>query len=1125
MGQKRMKIARRIGLAVLLLTACLFVLNFYLTTRLERYLKKELIERTARATDGFYTLAFDRLSVSFFNGELSLEGIRLKPDSTVFRKWAAVDSLPQTYVSTEIGLIDFKGLNLTWRWNFKRLHFNTFEIQAPHVQVYNTSSSRRTEKSGKQAATQTLYDVIAPYINKLSVGTLNLENARVSYIVQNQKTPIVYALDNVSFHAYGFQLDSTSFRSGKLLYCANFDFVTKQPQTLLTNNDFILRTDSIRLSTADSVIYIKNIRLLSKEEEWEKKHQRLSNYVNGQVQTVEVLGIEFQRKEALNYLSARSFDIVNSDIQVFNLINQKADSSVSALSLYDVISPVLHSISIDRIGIENSRLKYSLAVKDVIEEYQLDNLTFRADGFLIDTLSLEKYDLGYIRNFVLDATGIQGQMTARNHRFRIKQMSLNTEEGCFRLEGLQLNPLSVQTHNDYLAGRMDLLRIDGLRYDKGLSVGLLSLVSPRFRYYQVPSSSNAPGATDSLSNSQVDIQGLFGPFFRYLSIAKIDIRQASVALIEQMATDTIIYKLNDFNFFATRFLTKKGMGKDGKQVFRYGDVGFDFSHFDNYLPGKEYRLSIGKGLFSTRNRLLQLQDIRLTPQVGVGKQVPDTYVSLRLPQLQITGFQLPQRFPAERVHIRSFSVDSPDVELFRRSPRTVTERPAASSGADPLYRMLGHLTHQLVLDSFRIKEGHVHYINETAKQPRIEINQKAIHLAINGIHLDNTEPNFRVEAVRLQTRQLEIPLDNGGYHLKIGNLDMGNTYLKLDSLHLVSLYPKMEFAYRQPKHQDWFDVTVGRVALTGMDVPYYFSHHILKAKDLQVDHVVLQNLKNKKIEVPLHLVPMIYSGLQKAPLKLAIENVGIHNFSVVYEELAKQGTRPGKLYFTDLSGRFSGFTNIVSTPNQFIRLDAKGRLMGKGDFTATWMLPVDSLNDRFLLNGQVDSFDLTSLNEIIMPLAPVEIQSGWTKDLVFRMDASSQRGVIHLAFPYRNLKIGILKEKEGEVVHKAFFSRLANLLLKSDNPSSPEKKPDKLREVDIVVVRDPYHSTFNYLWQILQPALAESVGVSQKEQRMAKGAGSLFSKVKKFFGSLFLNDDTQQTGQVESLQGGDHSTP
>ena len=236
MSSRIRKILKHTVIAVLSLAVLFLVLNLFLTGRLERYLKRELIERTANATDGFYRLSFDKLSISFFKGELRLEGISLEPDSKVFEHWAALDSLPDTYVSTRIEVIDFKGINLVWRWNYRQLHFNTFEIRSPEVRVYGSSGSNPlvsglAADTVEHAESKTLYEVISPYIDALSVKTLNLENASISYNVENQVSPIIYTLNNVSFHAYGFMLDSTSSRSGKLLYCDNFDFVTNQPQT------------------------------------------------------------------------------------------------------------------------------------------------------------------------------------------------------------------------------------------------------------------------------------------------------------------------------------------------------------------------------------------------------------------------------------------------------------------------------------------------------------------------------------------------------------------------------------------------------------------------------------------------------------------------------------------------------------------------------------------------------------------------------------------------------------------------------------------------------------------------------------------------------------------------------
>ena len=110
MSSRIWKILKHTVIAVLSLAVLFLVLNLFLTGRLERYLKRELIERTANATDGFYRLSFDKLSISFFKGELRLEGVSLEPDSKVFEHWAALDSLPDTYVSTRIEVIDLREL-------------------------------------------------------------------------------------------------------------------------------------------------------------------------------------------------------------------------------------------------------------------------------------------------------------------------------------------------------------------------------------------------------------------------------------------------------------------------------------------------------------------------------------------------------------------------------------------------------------------------------------------------------------------------------------------------------------------------------------------------------------------------------------------------------------------------------------------------------------------------------------------------------------------------------------------------------------------------------------------------------------------------------------------------------
>jgi len=972
MDKQKKKRLWRIIIATATALGVVILLNIYLTKRLEGLLKHELIERTTLATDGFYTLSFDSLSISFFKGELRLEGIKLKPDSAIFNQWKAKDSLPETYVQTEIDVIDFKGVNLVWRWNYRHLHFNTFEIKSPQVQIIDSDYSERIDNAPSSVKAKTLYELVSPYINVVSVKRMNLENATVSYEAKTDNSPILYALDDVSFHAYGFRLDSLSSKSGKLLYCDDFDFVTNQAQTLLTNNDFLLKSDSIRLSTEDSIIYIGRINLILQEELWKERSQRPRNSLDGQIETVEVNGVAFKRENALNFLKARTFSIRSSNVHAVNLEGEKrgqnqsaksgstsvnADSLIQALSLYEIISPVLHSVAIDQIGIEKTKLKYTVAVNDSLEVYTLNNFELRAKGFQIDSLSEVGTDLKYFQSVAFEAVGINAMMTSKNQRFDVKRMALDTEKGHFYLEGVHADPLSTKNRTNSISGTVDTISLDGINYSKGLIAG------------------------------QINLHGL----------------------------DVDYYKSTD------------------------------------------------------------------------------TCISLRIPQAMTKGLNYQLNTNEGTANMTSFHLLSPDIRVIK------TSKPTMDYHIRLKYLNFEDASWDKDGFDLGLAEINVDYLSLTKDTFRYEQVKDTTYLAVKGFHINSDWKTYRLDDIRFLTHNLSIPIDNGFFSLNIGSLSIDKKKLILDRFHLESPYSMMEFAYRHPRNDDWFDVKVGHLELIDIDIPAYFSNNMIRMKQAVVNDVELLNFRNQKEPPPRRIVPMIYEGIQKAPVKIDIPQLDVNNFMVTYYELAKKGDEPGKLYITDMNGRFTGFTNVVTAPEQFIRLDAEGKFMGKGDFEATWMLPVDSMHDQFLLHAHLKEFDLRGLNELIVPLAGAEVESGWTHDFIFDMDASSKGGTIQMQFPYQNLKANLLKKKEDELEKNSFTSFLVNTVVRNNNPPHPDKADSELRESHITIVRDPYHSTFNYFWQMLRPALMESVGVSEGTQKFGKGVMKIISGIKGIF--------------------------
>lgn len=493
--------------------------------------------------------------------------------------------------------------------------------------------------------------------------------------------------------------------------------------------------------------------------------------------------------------------------------------------------------------------------------YKLANFDFRANDFRIDSVSEAQHGFWYSRAFSFEATGIEGVMTARNHRFTVKRMALDTESGDFNLEQIRLRPLSVRGQNDYMTGSIDTVGIRGLLYDKGISARLLKIDRPNLRYVMAPSFNKKGVKSVKPVNSRVDVEAILNPFLRYLSVKRVSLNHAYVTVDDKNRPDPITYKLNDFNFFATDILVNRQTGKGSGLFFDYGNMGFNFSRFDNYLPGKEYRLSVRKGQFSTIKGILELQDIKLLPQDTAEKKAK-TYIRFSSPRLRIGGLKrIPERLD-RNIRVASFRVDSPDVRVSRPDGSGVSalfkslalegiswdstllklgsvclESPVADiysshfhdtlshqteAGSADFYTALGKVAGRVSLGRFSLTDANIRYAYYGKSDSLQHQKLDTTNLFVEGLAVDTRLRTYKLDDIRFSTRNLVFPLDNGFYALKVGGIDLTGSSAVIDHIRLISPYPKMQFAYLQPHHKDWFDVSVGQVALTGIDLPSYF---------------------------------------------------------------------------------------------------------------------------------------------------------------------------------------------------------------------------------------------------------------------------------------------------------------
>lgn len=1265
-------------LAILIVTG--FLLNWFLTYSLEDTLKRKLRDEVSKATDGFYDFSYDKLTIGLFSGELSIQGVELIPDSLVFEQWKNGDSLPDIYFKVHLEEIHFKGLNLTWQKDYRNLAFSLFEIKTPDVKVYQPLNSRVEQPSDSQPTKQpkTLYEMISMYINVLSVERIKLQDANIFYTIEDTISPITYALRDANLNAYRFRLDKDSYSSGKLLYSDGFEFEAEKPQQLLHSKELILNTANIRLSTLDELVKIEGVHLHPSKDYWEDRAEKTGGYIDAEIRSVIIKGIKFKREQTLNYLDADSFNISSTDIKYLSVkkdgLPQQSDNVQSdtvndqqVWSLYSFVSPIFQQVAIGKIGIEKTKFNYTLTQNGKTDVYSLDQFDFHANNFLLNSMSEKQMKFWFVDNFNLSASNIEGLVESNNSDVKVATLSLDTENKHFNISDITVKPIvTTNVSKDYYSGDIKSIDITGLNYDTGISALQLKIESPNIEYFRVSDNTNNSDNNlerDSLVISE-DLFSIFNPYADYLSVKNINLSGANVTLHDLKTKES--YQIKDMNFYALRFLIDENTRKNQRYLFTCDDVGLSFKDFDNLLPGGDYRLKIKNTNISTLTGLLLLQNVQLIPQKKSWVKPPDTYYSINVPLLKITGFNNDSFIDNEIVKVKSLTLNSPQIEIIKTSHSTknngsrdishnelfsriksltidtvdikkvsldyfdlikgdslqaslqafrlhalewnthrnltvnefvvespeinllsqqkqaheehhtqahnqlfklfgdsvairkfivssgkfniqkpdskvklgletfaisdfswnkkseksnlhiasfdiqkpildvnknyyrkdIDTKPEKKNGKD-VYSIFAPYADQLSINHFNLTDAHVSLTHSLDASQQENRTLNTTNLDISGLSLNVKEHKMNMDDINFNTKDLYFPIMNGLYTIGIDEVDISKkrSSFALSGVKMISAYPKMDFAYMNPTHMDWFDVVTGDIVFSGVDYESYFSDNIIKAKHLVVKDVMLQNMKNKKIYTPPKMQPLIYTKLYDLPFGIFVDTTDVFNFSVVYEELPKKGSTLGVISFMGMNAKINGLTNMASYPQQFMRLDANGMLMGKGYFTATWDMPASPDYDCFILAGHVHRFDLRDLNQIVTPLGNAEVKSGILNDLKFKTEASSKDASVDMTFLYNDLQVNVFKGNGKEGTNK-FVTNIANALIRSNNPNKKGKKP---REAYAYIERDPYHSTFNYFWQILQPPLVESVGISQKQQNFAKKVAGFFAKVKGFF--------------------------
>lgn len=1013
----------------------------------------------------YLLLNLDRIYLNTKDSAIFVGGVDLQ---TKEEEWNQRFSKFGSYASMKVAGIEVNGIAFSRKGGYNFLDCADFCIESPKIEYYDVIDEKLEKKLKVQDESKSgawsLYSITSPIIERLSINQIDIENANFTYVRTEDQLSDLYTLNKLDFHAYRFAIDSLAKDQNIVNYVEDFTIEASDVQSHISSRNTVLTVGLFQLSTIN-----KNFRLTQVEFHPIVQDFR-KNIINGGIEDFQIRGIEYNEglkadtisviKPKISFTKAEGESLSKNE----NRINNKE----AVDNFLDVVAPFIDYVVVKDILIKDGRGTYTDNEDGSV--YHINNLDFYAKNFHIDKetrrlrdyfFSWDEYDVRF-RDF-------DNITPDKKYRIQIDRGDFNSISKDFFLENLKITP--QKTNSSYISITTPYARLLGWD-DKEIKNKNLSFESFVLENPLVEIVKKKDETIQQVEKEIKDI-GLNSINFGLLTIPSLsfsfsDEENASSLQLsaKQLQLDSLEWNIN--------------------KNFNIKDIIID-SPYLSVVNNKQSDISDSTNTF---NILLlghvSLDKMYIQSPVFDLKQ-NDTQINFTANHYQLDSFFW-KMGDNSILKLDNFDLINPTIGYKEKGISKTKSRPLSRQ---QIVKTISKYANQIDLGRVNISDLDLLH----TKRQKIENRLVDTDFLLENLHSNLRENKIEMEELAFSTKDIDFPVADSFYTFKIGDVNfskrLGN--LNINNISLNANYPKFDYAYIHPRGADWFNVEVDKIVLSGIDTDRFLADSMLFVDRMIVDHVLLENFKNQKIEIEHNKMPLLYEQFQKFPLKYHIGDLDIRDFTVIYEELAKNGYQPARIPFSNMNGRVRNFTNIQGADNSFYTLYANGTMMGAAPFTAEWTIPVDSVNDKFYLSAEINDLDMRSFNQLIRPMAPAYVKSGHINKLNFETEATSLGATVDMKLVYDSLYLVLTKNMLTDEENKLYTYVVNRWGIEKQNMG------ENLRMPNCSIVRDPYHSNFNYFWQILQPPLMESVGVSEEKQNLAYNLMTMYNKVKRFF--------------------------
>lgn len=389
---------------------------------------------------------------------------------------------------------------------------------------------------------------------------------------------------------------------------------------------------------------------------------------------------------------------------------------------------------------------------------------------------------------------------------------------------------------------------------------------------------------------------------------------------------------------------------------------------------------------------------------------------------------------------------------------------------------------------------------DSARLHILDLTVHAENFELTKEDIQSSESLFGVETIKGSIAEARIHFDDYRQYVSVEklSLDTENKNMEIENFSLIHKLDRYAYTGLFDSRKSWIEILDSKLKVNGMNFNSYFREGLLEIDSLVADGLKLTVfLDKRKTEDLTKRPPMIHEMLNNLNQVIHIQNAVVSNGYIKIEERPDNGSpKSGYVDFSDLEAQISNISNNTEKlgDNSHLKMDAKAKLMGKGDVDFHLDYSLASGDGRFNISGTLGKMDIRAVNPMVESEAKVSLKSGVINRMDINITGNDHYGSGEVIVRYDNLEIELLDDefkKDRNILRKIGGFIANNFVIKSNNPTNA----GELKKGNVYFLREPHKPVFNYWWKLILSGLQSTItGESMEEMKNKELQKDLVSK-------------------------------